>query len=185
MEYNPPTEEVVRKLVRRGREKNPQVDKLKPEQIEVLTNSIFSFLRDLQMLIVDGNKRLTPGIKPRNQFPPAKTVIECINQLLTQLNGHVDEFGLCHDDIDYFKIAAWLGAFLIKSTSNNLYGVEEQDVVMTMAYELETGDGRSLGKELLYMVTDMLKNDGIKDEHGVGKNGLYLIFRAAAKSEIV
>lgn len=185
MGHKAPSKKDVRELVHRGRKINTQVDKLTPDQIEVLVNSIFSFLRDLQMLIVNGNNKLTPGIKPRNQFPPTKTVIECINQLLKHLNGHVDKFGLCHDDIDYYKIAAWLGMFLIKNTSSDVYGVEENDVVMTMAFEMEAGDGRRLDRESLYMVTDMLKNDGIEDEHGIGKNGLYLIFRAAAKSEIV
>lgn len=184
-ERNAPPEHHVRELVNRGQNKNRNVNELTAEQINLLINCIFLFLNDLHKIILEGNKKLPFEYTSPNQFPEPKVIISCVDKLLSQLNGHVDEFGLCHESIDSFKIAAWLGVFLIHETRNSSNQVAEQDIVATLAYELEMGNGRRLGRDLRELITDMLKNDKLKDDHAVGMNGLYLIFRSAAKVEIL
>lgn len=111
-------------------------------------------------------------------FPARDIEKSCMEMVIRHMDKHIAEYRICQEDVDLYKVTAWLGFFFAQQEPR--FRIE---VVVAAMNSLLICDNRKLPGDFLRKVVHMARNDGKKDEFAIGMNGLYLIFRACYKME--
>lgn len=103
---------------------------------------------------------------------------------------HLDIMSIQQNHVDPYKIAAWYGFFLNKLANDKNFapaydpnGACLLAAIGVMNKQLRADiAGAFLDRGWLQLLYRYVRNDGGKDDHGVGKNGLYVAFATARRA---
>lgn len=172
-------------LVLRSSMTTEDLSQLTEEQIrDKFSKTVKSFIDLLGKQLVKSNgARQKAGEGKFSYTLPDKNIVEqCIKDTYSHLQAHIAEYGVIQQEIDIFKVAAWLG-MKIWHSGNKCFPLI--DVLSVMNLQL-VKTGRTIPDDILLKIAKMTSNDKDTDKDGmaIGMNGLYMIFRSCYKLEI-
>ena len=96
--------------------------------------------------------------------------------------GHLKHHKVHATSIDPYKIVSWYGFYVAKN-ADDVKRISLLATIELMRYFLSCEiNGITLDRETTSLLYRMVANDGVNDDHGVGKNGLYLAFLCSRKA---
>jgi len=113
---------------------------------------------------------------------------DIVDDVLKHYKLHVETYSVPVNGIDPYKFISWIGLNLYDRTLNEYPekisdGILKSTIIVMNRTLVE--EGRLLPKYYLRKLFDMVKNDYSGKEHlGLGKNGLYLVFRSASLCQL-
>lgn len=149
---------------------------------EKLSLSIGTFINTLARQIEASNKRLVELGKPVYTMPEKEVVEACCIQVASHLSQHVSIYKVEQEDIDIFKVSAWLGMILWHRSGKVFHLLDVMSVLNLQLAKV----GRSLPFEFIRKIAYMAMHDKClgHDDFAVGMNGIYLTFRACYKLKV-
>lgn len=95
--------------------------------------------------------------------------------------SHLCEMNIQQSTVDPYKIAAWYG-FFVTEHADDRRRVALLATIYLMRHFLEKEFGVTLDRETSSLLYYYAANNGIKDEHGIGMNGLFMAFNVARQA---
>lgn len=116
-------------------------------------------------------------------MPDDAVISKCVTELVRHLDRHVTTYKVLQEEVDIFKVSAWLGMMLWHHSGRSFNLL---DLLSVLNLQLDQV-GRKLPFDFLRKAARMAAYDKCKDRDdlAVGMNGIYLTFRACYKLEML
>ncbi len=109
---------------------------------------------------------------------------QVVDDALEHYKLHVEAYDVPVNGIDPYKFISWIGMGLYTKAIEKYNETVSDSILKSTIIVMNRTlieEGRMLPKFYLKKIFGMVKNDHIGKEHlGLGKNGLYLVFRSAS-----
>lgn len=171
-----------------------QFSTITPDLRELLCRTVTSFLDLLWRQIDATNLTLVARGERAQPMPDHDLTQRCVLAVANHLDWHIRVYGVDQREIDFFKVAAWLGMQMFHASGQTF---SPRDLV-TVLNTILINDGKSLPDGLCKKIACMLVNDKSRDrlkgnngeelaydDLAIGMNGLYMIFRASSEAQPV